>query len=189
MKRLLAVLAFAMAAPAAQAADLYNHGNWPALASDRLAHRVGDIVEIVISESAAAQDTATNSSARSNNVGGSISADTVFSHNANLALQNGSNTTGTTGRSGGIVALVSAHVDEVLPNGDLRVSGTRALNINGEQTNIKIKGIVRTADIASDNSVPSSRLADAMIDYDGAGFVSKSSAPGIVTRVFNWLGL
>src|SRR6202020_197278 len=120
-----------------------------------------------------AQGTATNSSARSNNVGGSISADAVFAHSANLALQNGSDTTGTTGRSGGIVAQVSAHVEEVLPNGDLRVAGTQTLNINGEETDIKIKGIVRIADIASDNSVPSSRLADAMIDYNGTGFVSR----------------
>ena len=188
MKRLAAVLILALV-PAAQGTDLYNHGTWPALASDRLAHRVGDIVEIVVSESAAAQDTATNSSGRSTNVGGSISADAGFAHSANLALQNGSDTTGTTGRSGGIVAQVSAHVDEVLPNGDLRVSGTQTMNINGEETDIKIKGIVRIADIASDNSVPSSRLADAMIDYNGSGFVSRSSAPGIVTRVFNWLGL
>ena len=188
MRRMLVALALILMPPA-HAADLYTHGNGPALASDRLAHRVGDIVEIVVSESAAAQDTATNSSTRSANVGGQISADVAFSHNANLALQNGSDTTGTTGRSGGIVAQVSARVDEVLPNGDLRVSGTQALNINGEATNIRIKGIVRIADIASDNSVPSSRLADAMIDYDGAGFVSRSSAPGVVTRVFNWLGL
>lgn len=188
MKRLAALLILALA-PAAHATDLYDHGTWPALASDRLAHRVGDIVEIVVSESVAAQDTATNSSARSNNVGGSISADAVFAHSANLALQNGSDTTGTTGRSGGIVAQVSARVDEVLPNGDLRVSGTQSMNVNGEQTDIKIKGVVRVADIASDNTVPSSRLADAMIDYNGSGFVSKSASPGIVTRVFNWLGL
>jgi flagellar L-ring protein precursor FlgH len=190
MTRALA-LAFCLAAAAipAHAADLYNHGNWPALASDRHAFKAGDILEIEIAESAAATDTATNGSNRASNFGGQVTAGATFNQGGSLALQSGSNTTGTTGRSGGIVAQVSATVDEVLPNGDLRVSGTQALNINGEMTNIRIKGVVRIADIAPDNTVLSSRLANAAIDYDGTGFVSRSAAPGLVTRIFNWLGI
>jgi flagellar L-ring protein precursor FlgH len=174
---------------AAHATDLYRGGNWPALASDRNARRVGDVIEIVISESASGTNTASNGSTRSSNIGGQISAGASFNEGGSLAMQGGSNTTGTTGRSGTIVALVSARVDEVLPSGDLRVSGTQSLNINGERTDVRIKGVVRTADIGPDNSVASSRLADATIDYNGAGFVSRSAAPGLLTRVFNWLGL
>ena len=172
-----------------QAADLYTRGNWSAMASDRNAHKVGDILQIEVAESAAATNTASNGSSRASNFGGQVSAGATFNEGGNLNLQSGSNTTGTTGRSGGIVAQVSATVDEVLPNGDLRVSGAQALNINGEQTNIRIKGLVRIADIAPDNTVLSSRLANATIDYDGSGFVSRSAAPGLVTRVFNWLGI
>ncbi len=174
---------------AAHATDLYRGGNWPSLASDRNARRVGDVIEIVISESASGTNTASNGSSRSSNIGGQISAGSAFNEGGSVALQGGSNTTGTTGRSGTIVALVSARVDEVLPSGDLRVSGTQSLNINGERTDVRIKGVVRTADIGPDNSVASSRLADATIDYNGAGFVSRSAAPGLLTRVFNWLGL
>jgi flagellar L-ring protein FlgH len=80
-------------------------------------------------------------------------------------------------------------VTQVEPNGDLRVSGWQRLNINGESTNIKVSGRIRRDDVSSENTVLSSRLADAMIDYNGRGFASRSAKPGVVTRIFNWLGI
>ncbi|MEI9997596.1 MAG: flagellar basal body L-ring protein FlgH [Rhizomicrobium sp.] len=188
-RRLAIALLCLLPATAAHATDLYPHGNWPALASDRNAHQVGDVLEIVISESATASNTATNGSSRSTNLAGQVTAGASFNEGGALNLSSGSDNSGTTGRSGGIVALVSARVEGVLPNGDLSVAGAQMININGERTNIKIRGVVRVADIAPDNSVASSRLADAQIDYDGSGFVSRSAAPGLATRIFNWLGL
>ena len=87
-----------------------------------------------------------------------------------------------------MVAQISVTIVRVLPNGDFQVSGEQQLNINGDKTNIRIKGRVRQADI-SNNAVLSTRLADAVIDYDGTGFVSRSAKAGFLTRVFNWLGL
>ena len=188
--RVLALVVFA-AVPLTpvHATDLYRPGNWSALATDRNAHRVGDVLEVLVYESAAASDTATNGSNRGSNFGGQVSAGATFNEAANLDLKSGSNTTGTTGRSGGIVAQISVKVDEVTANGDLHVSGAEQLNINGEKTHIRVRGLVRAADIAPDNTVLSSRLADAQIDYDGQGFVSRSAEPGLVTRIFNWLGV
>ncbi len=88
-----------------------------------------------------------------------------------------------------MVAQISVVVDKVMPNGDLHVEGAQALKINGEKTNIHVSGTVRLADITSGNAVLSSSLADAIIDYDGAGFVSASSEPGLITRALNWLDL
>ncbi len=185
---LLLAACMLLAAPA-KAADLYAHGGWPALASDRSARKVGDIVTIVVYESATATNTASNGSARGTKLGGQISAGTAFSESGGFNLSGGSDDTGTTGRSGAMIAQISAVVDDVLPNGDLHVTGAQTLNINGEQTNIRVKGRVRQADISAQNAVLSSRLADAAIDYDGSGFVSRSASPGIITRVFNWLGI
>jgi hypothetical protein len=70
---------------------------------------------------------------------------------------------------------VTTLVDQVFPNGDLHVSGTQTLNLNGEKTDIRIQGRVRVADISADNSVLSSRLAEAKIDYTGSGFVTRSA--------------
>jgi flagellar L-ring protein precursor FlgH len=63
------------------------------------------------------------------------------------------------------------------------------MHVNGETSNIGVRGRVRPADISSDNQVVSTRVADAQIDYDGHGFVSRSSKPGVINRVFRFLGL
>jgi flagellar L-ring protein precursor FlgH len=183
------MIAFLLLSAPAQATDLYSPGEWSALATDRNARKIGDVVTVLVYESATATNTASNSSSRDSKLGGQISADTTFSHGANLSLDSGSDNSGTTDRSGGMVAQISAVVDRVLPNGDIHISGAQVLNINGERTNIRVAGRVRLADISSTNTVLSSRLADAAIDYDGSGFVSRSAQPGLVTRVFNWLGI
>jgi flagellar L-ring protein FlgH len=163
--------------------------SWSFLASDRSARKVGDVLTVVVYENSTAVNSANSDLEKSSSFGGRIQAGTSFDKSASLNLGDGSENSGTTSRSGRMVAQITAVVDEVLPNGDLRITGSQDLNINGERTNIRIKGRVRTADISSDNSVLSSRLADATIDYDGQGFVSRSAKPGILTQIFNWLGI
>jgi len=184
-----AVCCVACSGSAVDAADLYRSDGWPALASDRVAHRVGDSLTVVVYENASAVNSASNGSQRQTDIGGQVTAGRSFNEPASLSLSGDSDNNATTGRSGGMVAQLSVVVDSVLPNGDLHVSGSQTLNINGERTQIKVVGRVRQADISGANAVLSSRLADAQIDYDGSGFVSRSAAPGIVTRIFNWLGL
>lgn len=185
---ILLVLALAIAAPVS-AKDLYSAGNFPALASDRRAAAPGDAITIVIYENASASNQATTGSKKSTRLSGSINVGSSLDESGALGLSGSSDNQGSTGRSGRMVAQMSATVEDVLPNGDLRVSGEQTLNINGERTHIRIKGRVRPSDISSSNAVLSSRLADAAIDYDGSGFVTRSARPGIVSRIFNWLGL
>lgn len=169
--------------------DVTPNGGWSSLASDRSAHQVGDILTILIYESASASNSANSNVAKNTAVHGQVQADANFNHSASLGAGSTSDNTGSTMRSGQMVAQISAVVDEILPNGDLKLSGSQILNINGEHTTIRVRGRVRDADILVDNTVLSSRLADATIDYDGQGFVSRSSKPGIITTVFNWLGI
>jgi flagellar L-ring protein precursor FlgH len=63
------------------------------------------------------------------------------------------------------------------------------MNVNGEETTIRVRGRVRPADISRGNQVLSTRIADAQIDYDGRGFVSRNARPGLVHRLFSLLGL
>jgi flagellar L-ring protein precursor FlgH len=180
---------FVLLCAQAHAADLYQPDSWSALASDRNARKIGDSLTIIVYESATATNTASSGSSRNTDVGGDVSFGTTFSKSAKLGIQNGSDNSGTTGRSGGMIAQISAVVDNVLPNGDLHIAGSQVMNINGDKTNIRVAGRVRPSDISAANAVLSSRLADATIDYDGVGFISSSAKPGIVTRLFNWLGL
>jgi flagellar L-ring protein precursor FlgH len=197
MKRVLQSLLLLglFSAASAHAADLYKPNNWSALSSDRIANKLGDMLTVVIYESATASNSVNTNAKKSTSFGGGVTAGTSlvpgssFDQAGNLSLNNQSDNSGSMGRSGGMVAEISVVVDDVYPNGDLHVIGAQQLNIDGEETNIRIKGRVRPADISASNAVLSTRLANAMIDYDGSGFVSRSGDPGIVSRIFNWLEL
>jgi flagellar L-ring protein precursor FlgH len=192
MKRLplhALTLAVALGAGAARADNLYHHDNWSALASDRRAAAVGDILTVIVLENATAANTAQTGTHKDTSLSGGITAGTALNETASLGLRGAFDGAGQTSRSGRMVAQISVRVDQIYPNGDLGISGAQALNISGEHTNIRIRGRVRPADITAANTVLSGRLADAQIDYDGTGFASRSARPGIVQRIFRFLGL
>jgi flagellar L-ring protein precursor FlgH len=195
MTALLLVLGCATSLPEARAADLAGSVGWSALASDRSAKSVGDALTVVIYEYSNATNSAENSVSKNSTFQGQISAGNPLiagnglNESGSLGLSHGADNQGSTARSGTMVAQISVTVDSVLPNGDLHVVGGQVLDINGERTNIHIAGRVRPADISPGNAILSSSLAEATIDYDGAGFVSDSARPGLVTRVLNWVGL
>lgn len=181
------IVALTMALPAA-AQDLYRESNWSAMASDRRAVAVGDAITVVILQSAEASNTTQSSSRRSTDLGGGLRAGGV-DESGQLNFGGGFTGRGEMRRSEKLVAQLSVTIEEVLPNGDYRIVGHQRLNVNGESTTIGVRGRIRPADIASDNSILSSRIADAQIDYDGKGFVSRGAKPGLITRLFNLLGL
>lgn len=181
------VALFMLAGPAL-ADDLYHPSNWSALSADRKAMRPGDTLTVVVYQTAESTNTAKSDSSRSTNLGGTLSAGGL---NESGSLNFGGGYTGGGGvqRTDKFVTQLTVTVDAVLPNGDLEVSGRQRMHINGETTEIAVRGRVRQADIGADNRVLSSRIADAQIDYDGKGFVSRSARPGILNRVFRFLGL
>lgn len=184
------LLAIQISAPLSlRAEDLYKRGNWPALASDRMAERIGDTLTVVISETSQASNSAQTDVKKKRGLSGLISGGNSFNQSGQISLSGQSDGSRQTNRAGAIVGQISVVVDAILPNGDLHVSGQQVININGEHTNIKLKGRVRRADIEAGNTVLSTRLADAAIDYDGTGFVNRSTKSGIATRILNWLGL
>ena len=191
MKRCAALAAGALlAAPISARADsLYRAGDWPALAGDRVAAVTGDTLTVIVYENASAQNAAQNDSRRRSDIDGQVVAGSAFGERGQLGLGGAFESGGQTGRSGRMVAQLSVTVEEVLPNGDLRIAGRQSLKINGEDTVIRLRGRVRRVDISPANAIISSRIADAEIDYDGKGFVSSSARPGILARIFNFLGL
>lgn len=190
MKRrpLLAALAAALL-PAAASAQLYGQDNWAALASDRRAAAVGDILTVIVLENNNATSTARTGTNRQSQIGGNISAGSSLNESASLGLRGQFDGTGQTARAGRMVAQISVRVEEVYPNGDLRIGGASALNIGGERTNIRIRGRVRPADITGANTILSGRIAEAQIDYEGRGFASRSARPGLLQRIFSFLGI
>ena len=78
-------------------------------------------------------------------------------------------------------------VKEVLPNGTMRVEGSRMVGINRETQHVVFSGLVRPDDVAADNSVASTQVASVEVRYDGRGIVGDTQRPGILARIFKFL--
>ena len=189
--RFVAGVAVLVSAPAL-AEDLYRGSNWASMSGDRKASQPGDILTVLIFQAAEATNSAQNSSRKKTDIGGSFGT-TIGSgsvdEKATLEFGGGYTGRGEVRRSEKLVTQITLTVKEVLPNGDLIVEGEQWMRINGETSRIGVRGRVRPADINADNAVLSTRIADARISYDGRGFVTRSAKPGIINRIFSFLGL
>ena len=184
------VLAAALAAASApgRADQLYTGGRWANVATDNKAQAVGDIVTVLIFEAASATNSVRTRSNRETSLGGEIGVGGI-DEGGTLSLRGGFTGSGAVERSDRLAATMAAQVIEVLPNGDLVIAGRQDIDVNGEARTVEVRGQVRALDISPDNTIPSSRLANAQINYDGKGYVSRSGKPGIINRIFSFLGL
>jgi flagellar L-ring protein precursor FlgH len=184
------VIVGAAAAAVAQGQDM-RPNVFRSLFADQKANRVGDAVTILVLESTlASNDARTNASrgsdlnmAASGNVGDSQIPDVNFSLGTGNAFQG----EGGTLTRGALRAKLSAVVDSVYPNGNLRISGARKTIINGEEQTVRISGIVRPTDIQSDNSVYSYNISEALIAFEGSGIVANAQGPGLITKLLHLL--
>jgi flagellar L-ring protein precursor FlgH len=85
---------------------------------------------------------------------------------------------GTTSRSGDLTAFITCRVTEVLPNGNLRIVGTREILVNHENQVIVLSGVIRPRDINDQNIIASRFIADAKIAYSGSGVIDDRQRPG-----------
>jgi flagellar L-ring protein precursor FlgH len=157
--------------------------------SDMKARRAGDLITILVVESASAtQQAATNVQKKESNsagpgVGPILKAIPGLAFSGSSASQ----AQGATSRTSTLAARLTVTVKEVRPNGDLVVEGTREVVANNDKQTLKISGVVRQADVAPDNTVLSTYVADAVIELTGKGPIAERQKPGIITRVFRFL--
>jgi len=179
--------------------SLYKDGALSISFSDLRARQVGDIVTIKIVEtystsSSVKQQTAKKSSAKAGInklMGFENRIEGIFKDATPSDLFEGSLSTSTTGQGGTsreskILATMTARVIKVLPNGNLVIQGTRAIKKNNDLEYITLTGIIRPEDIGYDNSILSTQISDAYIEYSGKGPTSEVvSGPGIITRLLH----
>ncbi len=94
---------------------------------------------------------------------------------------------GNTRRGGDVSFSISATVKQVLGNGNLFVEGETVVLVNSEENHFYVSGVARPEDVLADNSIRSSRLADAHIEFTGRGVIAESQEPGWLARIWNWV--
>jgi len=168
--------------------SLIDADHYRAVVADRRAYRVGDTLTVVVLENATAESDAATNVANDSGVG-LEAKDPSADRNLGLNVSGNADGTGKTSRQGQLQAQLSVHVTAVGPNDLLHIQGEQTITINGEAQKITVDGLVRTEDIAQDDTVSSTRLSDAKIEFTGNGVVSESQKTGIIYRFFHWLGL
>lgn len=153
------------------------------------ARRVGDPLTIVLVERTQASKSASSkldSSGSTGLVPPTTGALALFkSSDASLGGNRAFDGKGTADQSNALSGQISVTVAQVYPNGTMLVQGQKRLTLNRGDEYITIKGVVRIADIASDNTILSTRVADAEISYTGKGDVARASRQGWLSRFFS----
>jgi flagellar L-ring protein precursor FlgH len=161
------------------------------LGRDLRASMVDDVVTVIVTETVNAVATGVSTSQRSSSANASVSSlagkKSTVGALANLAGLSGDqklNGTGTTSRGATLNATLTARVVKVLPGGLLLIEGDKSLQVNSEQQVITVRGIVRTADISTSNTVPSTHVADLEVRVNGKGLVADAvRRPNILYRL------
>ncbi|MEE8575976.1 MAG: flagellar basal body L-ring protein FlgH [candidate division Zixibacteria bacterium] len=193
MRNFLIFLALLLLLPFSLQLRGQDFGKGQSLFSDIKAHRIGDIVTILISEQnrATSQVESKNEKSSDMSMSGGPGLGPLLEKIPLFGLsgkaENKFDGKGENLRQGSIRARISCTVTDVRPNGDLVIEGTRVIGISKDRETITVSGKVRSRDVSPDNTVASHLIADAEISYAGKGASTTSARPGFFSRLFGWL--
>ncbi len=186
--------------PKPQNGSLYQSGKGLSLFGNTNSHRVGDIITIALNE----QTVSTKSSGVAIDKETDVSLleggnPTVFGRDTSKSLPivgdftvplNASQSRAFAGdasadQSNSLRGNISVTITEILPNGDLMVRGEKWMTLNNGDEYIRVSGLLRKEDVGLDNTVSSTKLANARISYSGTGDLASSQKMGWLSRFFN----
>jgi flagellar L-ring protein precursor FlgH len=184
------------------APTVYHPGNsfWQDSSADLFrdprATKIGDVVTVKIAiKDKAELDNTSNRSRDSNKtvgIAGSYAVETLkkkkegeAEYEASINSKTASKGVGGIERSEKIELLVAAVVSDVLPNGNLVISGTQEVRVNFEVRVLSVAGIVRPRDISTDNTVSYDKIAEARISYGGRGRITEVQQPGVGQQILD----
>lgn len=170
--------------------SIFQAGYSRPLFEDRRARYVGDTLTVKITENTSASMKGNAKTERSSSISASVDPVTGLPvkslENLSLGATSTNNFSGKGEQAANNVftGTLTATVIEVLPNGNLLVSGEKQLGIGHQTEYVRVSGVVNPAFVSIANEVDSAKIADARIEYKSAGSVSESQAMGWLARFF-----
>jgi flagellar L-ring protein precursor FlgH len=172
---------------------IYQAGQQMELFADLKARRVGDVLTIRLTESTNASKSAATKTAKTtavNNTGPTIFGKTITAAGVPIltTTMNGADSfdgSGSSTQGNSLAGSLTVTVMEVESNGNLVIQGEKTLKLNQGEEFVRLSGVVRRADIATDNTVTSDKVADAHISYSGRGVIDSANRVGWLARFFN----
>lgn len=160
--------------------------------------RVGDLVMVQIDEQADASGDSTTDLSRSSsfdmgitNVFGLVTALKAAmpmadpTHMLQYMSQSDFAGRGNTSRKGELRGIIAVRIAREMPNGDFFIEGTKVVLINNEEYHLYVSGLIRSADIRDDNTIASSRIADAEVEFTGRGDIADQQRKGLLGRALD----
>ena len=173
------------------------------LFEDSRARRVGDIVLVKLVENTKAQNKAETSSSKKSSNDYQVTAMFNRGHAGFIPFMpigpqpsvglpvldtdsaSGITASGKTKRENYVTTSLATRVLRVLPGGLMEIEGAREIRVNEETEYMVVRGMIRSKDVSADNSVLSTQIADASIEYYGKGVLADKQKPGWFTRLMD----
>lgn len=198
--RTLGLISLLLATASAQTGSLWPLGAGErSMFADRKAARAGDILTVVVSESATAQNNQSKTSNRESSVEDAVgqflfsaAAGSFGTHKGEFPATSltgkGSNSGGgTVNNSQSLTSRAAVMVTDVLANGNLVIEGVRVVTFSGETQYVVLHGLVRPDDIGATNVVFSSNIADARVEFVTEGSLTDAQKRGWLAKLYEKL--
>lgn len=191
-----ALVAAGLLGVSAQAQSLWKEGTSRSMVADKRAGAVGDILTILVQENNTASKDQNTRTSKESGINAAIEAFLYSPEASGLLTHNGKMPAikmnakqnfeggGRISNAEKVSARIAVRVVDVLPNNTLVIEGTRQISFSGETQDAILRGVVRTEDIAANNTVFSYNVADATIKYVSKGTVSDNQRKGWFTKVW-----
>ena len=168
--------------------SIYSNSQQGLFATDRRASKVGDILTVALSENFSASKSQSAKSAKKGamkfdfpNVMTAGADDGLFDSSSDLSFDG----SGSAGQNNSLRGELSVTVTKVFDNGNMEILGQKKLTLNNGDEYIRLLGIIRPEDINNQNTVQSSRIANAKISYTGAGDVADTAKKGWFSKLID----
>jgi flagellar L-ring protein precursor FlgH len=180
---------------------VYN-GRGGLFASDVRANNVGDIITVKMEESMTAANSGSETTTKKDSysfdlpealfgpssfIGKFLFSDGVKEDRLKAGTEQSFQGSGTAAQANSLTGTISVTIVRVYPNGNLQIKGERKLSYNSGTEYIRLSGVVRPEDVTADNSVSSTKVADAQISYTGTGDMNDSVTKGWLSRYFAYV--